>query len=150
MSIDYKEMSDEQVMDKLLNVDTDNVPTKTVGIKRLEIPIKLKALTAKQVFKLRELCTVPVKNRFGETKQLDNEAFNVGLIVKATVSPNWGDEKLLEKFKASSGSEVVKRLFLSGELDSLGDEVLDLSGYNTELEDINDIKNSSEPDTESV
>lgn len=145
--MDYENMTDDQVIEKLLGAE--DIPTKTVGIERLGIPIKLKALTAKQVYKLRELCTITEKTRRGETTKLDEEAFNVGLIVKATVSPNWGDSKLLEKLSASSGTEVVKRLLLAGELDSLGDAVLDLSGYNTDLEeDLEKIKNSSKPDTD--
>jgi hypothetical protein len=48
----------------------------------------------------------------------------------------WGDEKLMVKGKLSGPDQVVKRLLWAGELDALGNKVLDLSGYNIELEDV--------------
>jgi len=64
------------------------------------------------------------------------EQFNTALIAAATVAPNWGDAKLLAKYNASGPEEVVKRVLLAGELDALGDVVLDLSGFNTELDEV--------------
>lgn len=127
-------MSDEQVLARLLN--TDEVPQKTVVMSRLKIPVTLKGLTGKQVFAMRERCTSRIKEKGREVERLDEEAFNCGLISMATVKPNWGDPQLLTKFNASGPEEVIKRLLLAGELSSLGDEVLDLAGYNLELEEI--------------
>ncbi|RMD04905.1 hypothetical protein D9O40_00715 [Clostridium autoethanogenum] len=142
---DLESMTDDEIIEKLLC--ENELPTKTVFMKRLEIPVKLKALTAKQVSKLRDQCTSTDKVKGREIRKFDNDAFNMGLIVKATVSPNWNSSKLLNGLKVSSGEEVIKRKLLAGELDSLGDEVLDLSGFNDELKDIETIKNSSSPDT---
>lgn len=145
---DIENMSDDQILEKLLNVG--EVPTKTVFIERIGIPVKLKALTVKQVSKLREKCTFKQKVKGREIVKFNNDAFNIGLIVQATVSPNWDNPKFLDALKISSGEELVSRKFLAGELDSLGDEVLDLSGYNDELKDIEEIKNSSSQDTNSI
>jgi len=69
-------------------------------------------------------------------ERLEEELFNVSLIAASTPTPNWGDAKLLAKYEASGPEEVIKRLLLAGELSALGDVVLDLSGFNTELEDV--------------
>lgn len=141
-------MSEDDVIDALLGVG--DIPTKTVVMERFGIPVKLQALTGKQVSQIRKDNThkVKIKGTKLEEDKLDSENFNVGLIEKATISPKWSNEKLLDKFRASDGKEVMKRLLLAGELDSLADQVLDLSGYNDGVEEIEDIKNSSSPDTD--
>lgn len=134
MSKDFENLTEEQIVQRLLDAET--VPEKTVELKRLGIPVKLRGLTGKQVFNLQEEHTSRTVKKGTTIEKLDMENFNVGLIVLATVTPNWGDPKLLSKFKASSPEEVVKRVLLAGEISQLGDEVLDLSGFNTELEEI--------------
>lgn len=127
-------MTDEQILQKLLEVD--QLPEKTVNLPRIGIPIILRGLTGKQVFALRERCTERSERRGAKTDRLDEEQFNVALIFAATVSPNWGDSRLLTKYQGSSGEEVIKRLLLAGELSALGDEVLDLSGFNVSLDEV--------------
>ncbi|WP_446897426.1 phage tail assembly chaperone [Clostridium sp. LBM24168] len=144
-SIELDNMSEDQIIEKLLN--TQKVPTKTVFIERLGIPVKLKALTAKQVSRFRDECTYVEKIRGNEITKFDNDKFNVGLIVKSTVSPDWGNSKLLAALHVSDAEEVLQRKLLAGELTVLGDEVLDLSGYNDGFKDVEKIKNSSSPDT---
>lgn len=132
--MDINEMNEEQILQRLL--EADEVPQRTVMIKRLQIPVKLQGLTGKQVYSIRERCTERKERRGKVTERLDEEQFNVGLIATSTLSPNWGDPKLIAKYKASGPEEVIKRLLLAGELDALGDIVLDLSGFNNDLEDI--------------
>lgn len=125
-------LTDEQILQRLLAVDT--VPEKTVMLDRFGIPVTMKGLTSKQVFTIQERCTI--RNKKNGTSHVDSEDFNAGLIAAATVKPNWGDPQLIAKFKASGPEEVIKRQLLAGEMDALSDVVLDLSGYNTELEDV--------------
>lgn len=127
-------MSEEQVLQRLLDADT--IPEKTVKLERLGIPVTLRGLTGKQVFTIRERCTDRKERRGRVTEHLDEEQFNTALIAAATVRPNWGDAKLLAKHKASGPEEVIKRVLLAGELSALGEVALDLSGFNTDLEEI--------------
>ncbi|HBV95637.1 MAG: XkdN [Peptococcaceae bacterium BICA1-7] len=132
--MDFEKMSEEQVIQRLLEVE--NLPEKTVTLPRLGIPVTLRGLTGKQVFGIRERCTERKERRGQVTERLDEEEFNVALVESATVSPNWGDPKLKAKFQASGPEEVIKRLLLAGELSALGDAVLDLSGFNISLDDL--------------
>lgn len=127
-------LNEEQVLQRLLEADT--VPEKTVELKRLGIPVTLKGLTGKQVFRIRERYTVRQERKGKITERLDEDQFNAALITAATVKPNWGDPKLLAKYQASSPEEVVKRILLAGELSAIGDAVLDLSGFNIELQEV--------------
>ncbi|APM37368.1 phage tail assembly chaperone [Clostridium kluyveri] len=143
-------MSEDDVIDALLG--EIEVPTRTVVIQRLGIPIKLKALTGKQISKIRKDNThsEKVKGSKLEKDVFDDENFNAETIEKATVSPNWNNEKLKAALKVSNGKEVIKRRLLAGEMDDLINKIFDLSGYNDEAEDIEEIKNSLEPDTDSI
>lgn len=132
---DLLELTDEEILQKLL--DVDGTPERTVSLKRIGIPITVKGLTGKQIFSIRERCTITVNEKRGRTRrELDEEAFNGALIAAATVKPNFGDGKLLAKFRASSAEEVIKRLLLAGEMAQLGDLVLEVSEFNTELEEV--------------
>lgn len=143
-------MSEDDVIDALLG--EIEIPTRTVVIQRLGIPIKLKALTGKQISKIRKDNThsEKVKGTKLQKDVFDDENFNAEIIEKATVSPNWNNEKLKAALKVSNGKEVIKRRLLAGEMDNLIEQVFDLSGYNDEAEDIEEIKNSLEPDTDSI
>lgn len=135
--MDIENLNEEQVLQRLLDADT--IPEKTVKLERLGIPVTLKGLTGKQVFRIREQCTERRERKGRVSERLDEEQFNTALIAAATLKPNWGDQKLLAKFNASGPEEVIKRILLAGELSALGDVVLDLSGFNTEL---SEVKNS--------
>ncbi len=132
--MEIQNMTDEQILQKLLAVD--DAPTKTVVIPRLGIPVTLKGLTGKQVSTIRDRCTEKTGKGRNYMEKLDSEEFNASLIAAATIKPNWGDPQLMSKFKASSPAEVVRRLLLAGELDAIGDEVLGLSGYGVDLEEV--------------
>jgi hypothetical protein len=124
-------LSEEEVLRRLL--DADIIPEKTVVLERLKIPVTLMGLTGKQVFQIQERCTI--HNKKTGADRIDTEDFNVGLISAATKRPNWGAPALTGKFKASGPEEVIKRALLAGEMSALGDIVLDLSGYNIDLDD---------------
>ncbi|MEQ4481161.1 phage tail assembly chaperone [Cohnella silvisoli] len=132
MSIDN--MTEDQILQRLLDADT--LPERTVRLERMDIPVKIRGLTGKQVFSIRERCTERKEKRGQTIERLDEELFNVSLIAASTISPNWGNPQLLTKYSASGAEEVIKRILLAGELSALGDVVLDLSGFNTELEDV--------------
>ncbi|MDI6872281.1 MAG: hypothetical protein QME79_13215 [Bacillota bacterium] len=127
-------LTDEQVLQRLLAVD--EVPEKTVAIPRLGIPVTLRGLTGKAVYQIREACTYRRQIKGREIETLDEEKFNCRLIAAATKKPNWGDQALLSKYQASGPEEVIKRILLAGELAALGDQVLELSGFGVELEEV--------------
>ncbi len=132
--MDIQNLTDEQILNRLL--DADKLPERTVTLPRLEIPVTLQGLTGKKVSNIRERCTERSEKRGKVVERLDEEQFNAALIAAATVKPNWGDAKLLSKFKASGPEEVVRRILLAGELAAVGDVVLDLSGFNIDLEEL--------------
>jgi len=132
------EMTEQNVLEKLLNVDT--VPTKTVLLKRIGIPVTLKGLTNKRVSNIKKECTEIVKRRGKQSKEINEEDFETSLIAASTVKPDWGNTKLMEKYNASRPIEVIKKILLAGEMSLLSDIVLELSGFDDELEVIDTVK----------
>ena len=133
------EMTEDEIINKLL--EPTEVPERTYMIDRIGIPITLKGLSEREIQRIRRECTIERKHRGQRIKELNEEEFNAALIEAATVSPNWSDKRLLPNLKLSSGREVVKRKLLAGEMMALADKVMELSGFDDELEEIENIKN---------
>jgi hypothetical protein len=149
----FEGMSEDQIVESLLG--KSEAPVGYYKIKRLSLEIDLQGLLANKVYETREQCTTKKKSKGRVETEFDEEKFNCLLITQATVGlrvvvqeatentekkviefSGWGDQRFLSKYKLSGPDQVVKRMLLAGELDSLGNSVLDLSGYNTDLEDV--------------
>lgn len=129
------EQTEDEIINKLL--EPTDAPEKTYELERLGIHITLRGLNEKEIQRIRKECTIQVRGtRRQMTKELDDEEFNAALIEKATIKPDWGNKKLLDKMKLSSGREVIKRKLIAGEMTALSDKVMELSGYDDELEEI--------------
>jgi len=128
-------INEEQALRELLELasreETVYLPLKGDN----KLPVTLKGLSEKQISQIREKCTVRKKQKGRESKELDNEEFNVALIVAATISPNWGNANVLADHKLSGPEEYVKRI-ASGYLAALGDKVLELSGFGVDIEEV--------------
>lgn len=139
LDLEKVEMTEDEIIEKLM--EEAPIPEATYLIDRLKIQVTLKGLSEKEINRVKKECTYERKVRGNKIKELDDEEFNTALIEKATVKPNWNNEKLLSALKASDGRQVIKRKFLAGEIASLGDKVLELSKFDDELEEIENIKN---------
>lgn len=128
------EMTEEDIINRLM--EPTDVPERTYALDRLGIQVTLKGLSEKEIQRIRKECTTETKHRGNRTKELNDEEFNAALIEKATVKPNWSDKRLLGAMNLSSGREVIKRRLLAGEMVALGDKVMELSGFDDELEEI--------------
>lgn len=133
-------INEQDIIDKLCG-DIQLPKTKCL-LKRLNIAVELTALTEKEISKIKKECTKTKRLRGGQNqKEIDDSEFTISLIEKATIVPNWNNDVLLNKFNASSGKQVIKKVLLSGEIENLAEQVLSLSGYDDTLDEIEDIKN---------
>ena len=140
-------MKEEDILSKLMG--THEAPTATVFIDRMGIPVVFKGLTEKEISKVRKDCTYSRKGRGGKTEEkFDGNEFDAGLIITATTNFDWNNSRLLDSAKASDGKQFIRKKLLAGEISSLTDKILELSGFNSELEEVEDIKNSSASEEE--
>lgn len=143
MKKNVEEYSEDQILDMLLET-AENLPQATVYIERLDMKLTLRGLTSGKVDSLKEQCVTRKKVGGRLEEKFDNELFSALIISNATANievkglklNGWGDERLVSRLKASGGEQVVRRMLLAGELDAVGDKVLELSGWGVEIEDI--------------
>lgn len=136
-------LSEEQILDSLFEA-AEKLPEETVRIKRLDMQIVLHGLTSSKVDSIRERCTVRRNVKGAVDEKVDTETFNALLISEATGSLSvkgltlngWGDPRITSRLKLSGGEQAVRRMLLAGELDAVGDKVLELSGFGVEIADL--------------
>ncbi|MEC0257643.1 phage tail assembly chaperone [Paenibacillus lautus] len=139
----YENMSEEQILDSLFEA-AERLPEETVRIKRLDMQMVLQGLTSSKVDSIRERCTVRRTVKGAVDEKVDTETFNALLISEATSSlsvkgltlSGWGDPRITSRLKLSGGEQAVRRMLLAGELDAVGDKVLELSGFGVEIADL--------------
>lgn len=127
-------MTEEDIINKLM--EPTEVPKATYFIERVGIPVTLKGLSEKEINRIKRECTYTRKEKGRKVKELDDEEFNAALIESATIKPNWNDNRLLDSLKASDGRQVIRKKFLAGETSAMGDKILELSGFDEDLEEI--------------
>lgn len=144
---------EQEILDGLFET-VANLPEETVFIGRLGLRVTLRGLTSSKVDAIRERCTVRKTTKGQVTEKIDSELFNAALIKEATsmlevvkkadgageeqsVKLNgWDDARLTSRLKLSGGEEAIRRLLLAGELDAVGDKVLEISGFGVDIEDV--------------
>lgn len=126
-------------LDALLGADL-NIE-KDVYIKRLNTYFTIKALDGNTINRISDECTHYVGKGSKRKKELDEQKFGSLVIVKACVNPNFADKRLLEKYNATLAEEVVQKALLAGEIAKLAGEIMALSGFNDDDDEIEEVKN---------
>ncbi|WP_136604669.1 phage tail assembly chaperone [Paenibacillus dokdonensis] len=138
-----EQLNEQEILDGLFET-AKNLPEETVLIKRLNLRITLCGLTSSKVDAIRERCTIRKTVKGQVTEKVDSEMFNASLIKEATSAlevkglklSGWGDDRITSRLKLSGGEEAVRRMLLAGELDAVGDKVLEISGFGVDIEDV--------------
>lgn len=132
-------MKEEDILNQLLG--EEELPTSTVILDRLKIKLELKGLTEKEISNIRKECSTKKKVKGVYEEKINNAEFDAGLIVGATTNFKWDNPKLLDSLNVSDGKQFIRRKLLAGEISNLVNKILDLSGFNDEIEDAEEIKN---------
>lgn len=114
--------------------------TNKVKIKRLGTEFTIKALTGEDIDKIRDQATGPMKNGKKIEMKVNEEEVARLLIVKSVVEPSFSNPQLLAHFGASDEGDCVQKALLAGEIATLQNEILMLSGFDDE-EEIEEAKN---------
>ncbi|PEJ57398.1 hypothetical protein CN692_13370 [Bacillus sp. AFS002410] len=126
------------ITDILLSLDSDDlkVPETKVRIKRLsevteqEVLFTLQAIKREKLFEITDLCTK-------EDGSVDNQEYQLQVVLNGVVDPSLKDQKFIEKFKCVTPYEVVLKLLTAGEITQIYSKVLELSGIqDTAVEEI--------------
>lgn len=133
------EQNDEDLLNALLG--TEDTVTKQIFMPRFKSYFTIKSISSDDYARLEERCKYPVKNKRTHQieEKVDQEKLTLMIINEACVKPNWSDPKLLQKYQTNDPCTVIKKRLLIGEQSTLSGSILDISGFN---DDIETIKNS--------
>jgi hypothetical protein len=118
----------------------DKEPEKDVYIKRLGVNFRVKAIDTNEFYQIREQATYTAGKGANKKTEVREDEVAALIVAKGVVDPNFGDKKVLEKFKATDAADAVKKALYIGEITLLQDEILRLSGFD-DSEEIEEIKN---------
>jgi len=120
----------KSVFDILMQNDIPKPQTKRIKNKRLS-----KVWGADVVLILQEL----PYSRVAELQQ--EKEMNVHIMLAGVVDPNLRDQSLLDRHDAATPVELVKKLFLPGEVEDVSREIEKLCGYRVPtFETVDDVK----------
>ncbi len=118
------------------------VDTDTVKIKRLNALFTVQAIDDDRKYdKLVERCTSIVRNRRGggRTREVDGRRLAKLTVLEYTVYPGFkpgrkGYEQLTERYEVTDPEALVSEALYIGEIDALADKILDISGFDDDLD----------------
>lgn len=118
------------------------VDTDTVKIKRLNASFVVQAIDDDRKYdKLVERCTSIVRNRRGggRTREVDGRRLAKLTVLEYTVYPGFkpgrkGYEQLTERYEVTDPEALVSEALYIGEIDALADKILDISGFDDDLD----------------
>lgn len=125
------------IVDKLMAVDAGKIvelPTEEMEIVRLSkmigepFIIKLQAVHPQRYTEIQSMAVN--LNKKGGINNIDIYKQNTHMILASLVEPNIKDRKLLDHFKVATPIDLIGKLFLAGEIDTINKKINDLSGFN--------------------
>lgn len=132
-------MKENDIIAKLQG--TFKAPTANIILDRIGIPVTLKGLTRKEM-ELAKKNSIERKKIKGQAEErLNNALYDANIIIAATTNFDWEAAK---PDNISDAAQFIMRKLLAGEITSLASKVMELSGFGEELDEEEEIKNSSE------
>ncbi|MNK26833.1 Phage XkdN-like protein [compost metagenome] len=120
------------VLHALLSIDSK--PQRDIPMKRLGVDFQIQALDGKTINRIQEQCTHYSGKGPKREKVLDEEQFGALVIQKACLIPDWTAKELIEKY--GTPTEAILGLLLAGEVAKLSTEILEISGFDNDDEEI--------------
>ncbi len=136
------------LLDMFLQLDVDKLtrkPSRGVELKRLS-----DLLGARAIFKCQALDgqtyadiqrrAIGISKR-GSIKDIDIYEMQVMTALEGVIEPSFKDKKLLDHFNAPTPKDLVKKMLLPGEIAELHNVINELSGYERDNDEEDEIKN---------
>lgn len=135
------------LIDKLLQMDSSKLmemPTREVEMARLTelmgetFTIKCQAIDGERYADIQR--SAIDLNKKGGIKNLNLFDMQVLTVIDGVVEPSMKDSKLLKHFGCATPKDLVKKLFLAGEIAELSNVITELSGYDKTEDDEEEVK----------
>ncbi len=113
--------------------------TKTFRVSDRLPSITIRPISNKELGELRNRAITVDKN--GKNPSVDTSKFQAQAVALCTLEPNFNDAEAVKKAKVISGSELVNKVLLAGEIELIYNEINKISGFGLEIsEEIEDTK----------
>ena len=127
-------------LEDFLNFQDVDTITEEIYINKRLGSFKVKPLTATKHNEFRNRCLI--KNKKGETIT-DLNKFNLLVITEQTLEPDFSNAEFLSKVNCQTAREFIEKKFLSGEIITIANKILEISGFNIDInEQVEEAKNS--------
>lgn len=135
------------LIDKLLQMDSaklNEMPTREVHMARLTeltgetFNVKCQAIDGERYADIQR--SAVDLNKKGGIKNLNLFDMQVLTVIDGVVEPSLKDSKLLKHFGCATPKDLVKKLFLAGEIAELSNVITELSGYDKTEDDEEEVK----------
>ena len=124
------------LIDKLLQMDKTKLmemPTKEIEMPRLTemlgetFNVRCKAIDGERYADIQR--SAIDLNKKGGLRNINLYEMQVLTVIEGVIEPSLKDERLLAYFSCVTPKELVKKLFLAGEIAELSNVITELSGY---------------------
>ena len=121
------------VLLKMDKAKVEELPTKVIEIKRLteltgeKFEVTLRAINGERMSDIQKN-SIDISKK-GGVKDINLYSMQTQILTEGMVDPNLKDKSLLEHFGCVTPKDLIKTLFLAGEINDLANEVQELSGY---------------------
>lgn len=130
---------EEKTLDDFLNLpDVDDIQEEIFVNNRLG-KFKVKAMTSDEFSAYQKRA----KTKVGKDGiQFDGAKFNLAIVAGQVIYPDFNNAELLKKAKCTTGTELIKRKLLPGEIGLIADKICTISGFDSDFnEDVEEAKN---------
>lgn len=135
------------LVEKLLSIDAGKLkrPTGVFEVKRLsdlfgeKFELKCRAIDPEIHADIQKQ-GIDISKK-GSVKDINMYQVKVLTIIEGVVEPSLKSPELLKHFGVPTPKELVRKLFLSGEVEDIYSKINELSGYESDDEDEEEIKN---------
>lgn len=131
-----------QLQEFLLKSDASNLKrTFDLGGRLKDHPVTIKVLTGEQYNSFQQICIENPTSR--KKRRFNTRKFNELVVTNCLVDPNLKDPEMIKAANVLDTSALLYKCFLAGEINTIADAILELSGFNDDVEDeVEEVKNS--------
>lgn len=98
------------------------------------LKFKIRSISAAEFEEIRKKA-MTIKNG-GKDVEFDTGKFNMDLIIRCTVDPNFKDAESIQKLGCSTPENYVNMVLLAGEVEELAMQIRKFSGFDKNLDDL--------------
>lgn len=126
----------------LLESDVSNLKkTIDIGGRMKGHALTIRVITGEQYTSYQQQC---IENpNSAKKRRFNTKRFNELIVVNSLVDPNLKDPEMLKAAKVTRPEDLLYRCFLAGEINTIAEQVLTLSGFDADVEEeMEEVKNS--------